>query len=122
MSKYHHYPVCGICRALGKVANCKECDELTKPKRSYMKLHAHKNFTGSFLIEDEKGFAVARLIDDYYEDEKLAKLMASAPELLEALEAVLSNLSLADINSSAGMIVAYNSATDAIAKAKGEQP
>lgn len=82
-----------------------------------MKMEAYERFTGSYGIVDEKGNFVAVMTDAHYKDEKLARLMASAPELLEALECVRDSTAVLNhLDSEIQQFICY-----AIAKAKGEQ-
>jgi hypothetical protein len=94
-------------------------------------LFAQKRFTGSYEITDEGGLTVALMQDYYYQDEKLARLMASAPELLEALETLKDSIAYRSacmasgeeqriIQSNDKMWQAFDKAGAAIAKAKGE--
>lgn len=85
-----------------------------------MKMHAHVGHKGLVQIDDETLHTVAIMMEGYAQDEKLARLMACAPDLLEALELVLK------LNEPSAMTVhekefVLRNARAVIAKAKGGQ-
>lgn len=51
MSRYCSLPLCGICRALGALASCKDCEELNKPKS---KIEEAFPANGRKLFESER--------------------------------------------------------------------
>lgn len=94
-----------------------------------MKLFVQEQQNGTSYMLDEDGDYVALLYSDHPQGAKLASLMASAPELMEALELAKAGLEAhvewargkEDYQLFTTTVFALQAIDEAIAKAKGEQ-
>jgi hypothetical protein len=72
-----------------------------------------------FRVSDSTGWGVAVVLKDTNDDAN-ARLMAAAPQMLEALEMAVDAMESADRQGAAGLQMAVEIALEAIAAAKGE--